>query len=140
MTTTTLRRPAPRSALGRWALGLTAVAFGAATLIEGGHVLFGGPAARAEAGHVVPFVLLFNFSAGFAYVLAGLATLLGRTWAIWVARALALTTLGVFVAFGLHALSGGAHELRTVIAMTVRSGFWIAQSLLLPAVLVGKKP
>jgi hypothetical protein len=114
-----------------------AIAFGVATLVEGGHVLFGGPAARAEAGDVVPFVLMFNFGAGLAYVVGGLATLLRRGWAIWVARALALSTLLVFAAFALHLLLGGAYETRTLIAMTLRSGFWVAQALLLPRVLEG---
>ncbi len=140
MTSATLSPPTPRSTLGRGALGATAVLFGVATLVEGGHVLFGGPAARAEAGNVVPFVLLFNFGAGFAYVTAGLAALLGRSWATWLARALAVATLGVFVAFGVHVLAGGAFELRTVIAMTLRSGFWVTQALLLPRVLDRRMP
>lgn len=131
---------ARRARLWRWALGVTAIGFGAATLLEGGHVLFGGPAARAAAGHVVPFVLVFNFSAGFAYVLAGVAALLDRAWSLWVARALAVTSLAVFAAFGVHVATGGAHELRTVIAMTLRTGFWIAQSLLLPGVLARRRP
>ena len=140
MTGAAIDQPTPRRTLGRWALGATAVLFGAATLVEGGHVLFGGPAARAAAGNVVSFVLLFNFGAGFAYVVAGLAALLGRSWATWIARALAVTTVGVFVAFGAHVLSGGAFELRTVIAMTLRSGFWISQTLLLPRVLDRRTP
>ncbi|MCK6544260.1 hypothetical protein L6R52_00170 [Myxococcota bacterium] len=111
--------------------------FGVATLLEGGSVLWGGPDARAEAGNVVPFVLMFNFGAGFAYVAGGLATLLGRGWSIWVARGLAISTLLVFAAFGVHVLSGGSHETRTLIAMTLRSGFWVAQALLLPRLFEG---
>lgn len=137
MSTATVARPVPRNGLGRWLLGWMAIAFGVATLVEGGHVLFGGPAARAEAGNVVPFVLMFNFGAGFAYVAGGLATLLGRRWAIWMARALAISTLLVFAAFGVHVLSGGAHEPRTLIALTLRSGFWVAQALLLPRLFEG---
>lgn len=140
MTGATVSHPQPRVTLGRWALGATAVLFGVATLVEGGHVLFGSATARAEAGNVVPFVLLFNFGAGFAYVVGGLAALLDRAWATWIARALAVTTLGIFVAFGAHVLSGGAFELRTVIAMTLRSGFWISQALLLPRVLDRRMP
>jgi len=47
---------------------------------------------------------------------------------LWVrtAVALALATLGVFVAFGAHIVSGGAYEMRTVIAMVFRSGIWLA--------------
>ena len=102
---------------------------------EGGSVLLGGPAARAEAGHVVPFVLAFNFAAGFVYVAAGAATLAGRAWAAWLALALASSTLLVFAAFGVHVTQGGAFEARTVVAMTMRSAFWVVQSLTLPMLL-----
>ncbi len=103
-------------------------------------MLFGGPAARAEAGNVVPFVLMFNFGAGFAYLLGRLATLLGRGWATaaWPSHWLATSTLLVFAGVGRsHVLAGGAYEVRTVIAMTLRSGFWVAQALLLPRLFEG---
>ena len=137
MTTDALDAPPPRLRVGRWLAGGLAVAFGLATVMEGGVVLFGGPAARAEAGHVVPFVLMFNFGAGFVYVLGGLATLLRRRWAVWIAQALALSTVLVFAAFGVHVLSGGTYELRTLVAMTLRSAFWVAQALVLPRLLEG---
>jgi len=129
--TSTLAGLGPQSKRTRWIAGGLAVAFGVATLFEGGHVLFGGSAARAEAGNVVPFVLSFNFAAGFAYVLAGVGTLLSRAWAVWLARTLAATTLLVFAAFGLHVMQGGAHEPRTIVAMTIRSIFWIVQAVVL---------
>ena len=137
MTITTLDGDAQRFRVWRWIAGGLALAFGIATLVEGGHVLFGGPGARAEAGDVVPFVLAFNFGAGFAYVLAGLLTLLRRKWAVWIARAIALSTMLVFGAFGLHVLSGGAYETRTLVAMSLRSGFWVVQALVLPRLLEG---
>ena len=56
---------------GIWAISLVAVGFGLLTIKEGGTILFGGDAARASAGNYVPFVLWFNFLAGFAYVVAG---------------------------------------------------------------------
>lgn len=132
-------QPASRN-VARWIAGGLAVAFGLATLVEGGHALFGGPEARAEAGKIVPFVLVFNFSAGFAYVAAGAAALAGRTWASWLARALAASTLLVFAAFGVHVLLGGEFETRTVVAMTLRSLFWVAQALTLPALLRRGRP
>ncbi len=127
--------PTRRSGAWRWLAGGLAVAFGLATIVEGGSVLLGGPAARAEAGHVVPFVLAFNFAAGFVYVAAGAATLAGRAWAAWLALALASSTLLVFAAFGVHVTQGGAFEARTVVAMTMRSAFWVVQSLTLPMLL-----
>ncbi len=62
-----------------WAISLVAVAFGLLTIKEGGTILFGGEAARAAAGNYVPFVLWFNFLAGFAYVVAGIGLWLQAT-------------------------------------------------------------
>lgn len=47
-------------------LAMVAVLFGWLTVLSGGRTLFGGEAARLAAGAVVPFVLWFNFVAGFA--------------------------------------------------------------------------
>lgn len=68
----------------RWTIvvAIIAVIFGAITLFAGGSVLFIDGDARASAGNYVPFVLWFNFIAGFAYILAGIGLLLWRNWAI----------------------------------------------------------
>lgn len=112
----------------RWmqAAALVAVAFGLLTLKEGGTVLFGGPQARAAAGQVVPFVLWFNFLAGFAYVAAGVGLWMQRRWALWLAVAIVASTGLVFAAFGVYVLGGGARETRTVVAMTLRTLVWVA--------------
>lgn len=120
----------PRPAL-RWALGVSAIVFGVMTLISGGKVLFGGVAARADAGAVVDFVLLFNFGAGFAYILAGVGAATRQRWSVHLARFLAGATLVIFAAFGVHITLAGAFETRTVAAMTLRSAFWIGQALTL---------
>jgi hypothetical protein len=103
-----------------------AVAFGALTIVSGGTALFGGPEARAAVGDAVPFVLWFNFLAGFAYIAAGIGLWLRRRWAASLALLIALATLVVFAAFGLHVVMGGAFEPRTVGAMTLRSLVWLA--------------
>lgn len=112
----------------RWAIGvaLVAVAFGIVTIAVGGQTLFGGPAVRAAAGNIVPFVLWFNFIAGFAYVAAGVGLFLWKPWAAQLSAAIALATLAVFLAFAIRILLGGVFEMRTVGAMTVRSLVWIA--------------
>ena len=46
---------------------IVAIIFGLLTIVSGGGALFG----KADMGAVVPFVLWFNFFAGFAYVVAG---------------------------------------------------------------------
>ena len=109
-----------------WAMALVAIGFGLLTIKEGGTVLFGSEAARSAAGDYVPFVLWFNFLAGFAYVVSGLGLWMQRRWAAWLALVVAVTTAIVFAAFGVHVLSGGGYELRTVIAMSLRTLVWAA--------------
>ncbi|MCF8477701.1 MAG: hypothetical protein K9G60_11785 [Pseudolabrys sp.] len=112
----------------RWALvaAIVAILFGALTVMAGGRALFGGEAARAAVGNAVAFVLWFNFVAGFCYVLAGLGLFFWRRWAAQLSAVIALATLVAFAAFGWHVAIGGAFGMRTVAAMTLRSGLWIA--------------
>ena len=107
------------------AISLVGAGFGLLTIKEGGTVLFGDEAARAAAGNYVPFVLWFNFVAGFAYVAAGAGLWLQQRWAVWLAAAIAAATALTFAAFGAHVYSGAAYELRTVIAMSLRTLVWV---------------
>jgi hypothetical protein len=108
------------------ALALLSGAFGIATVLSGGRVLFGPDSVRVAAGRVVPFVLWFNFLAGFAYLATAAGLWRGRRWAAPLALGIAAATGVVFLAFGIHALRGGAFEPRTVAAMTLRTAFWAA--------------
>lgn len=105
---------------------VVALAFGLLTVKEGGTVLFGDEAARSAAGNYVPFVLWFNFVAGFAYVIAGAGLWMQRRWAAWLAVTIAVATALTFAAFGAHVVSGGAYEQRTLIAMSLRTLVWAA--------------
>jgi hypothetical protein len=69
-----------RSLRPRWAApaGWIAILFGVATILVGGKTLIG---ALAIADDVVPFVLWFNFVAGFAYVTAGYGIVVWKPWA-----------------------------------------------------------
>jgi len=109
---------------GRRIAAAVAVAFGLMTVREGGTVLFGSETARLAAGHYVPFVLWFNFLAGFIYVIAGVGLWVRRRWAVWLALSIAAGTAVVFAAFGIHLLLGGAFEVRTVAAMSLRTTVW----------------
>lgn len=97
-----------------------AIAFGALTIAAGGRALFGG----ADMGAVVPFVLWFNFCAGFAYVAAGFGLWRGAGWARALSLVIAVATAAVFAAFLWHVAQGGAHESRTMGAMTLRTLVW----------------
>ncbi len=112
-------------------VGVIAIAFGFLTIFSGGTALFGGLEARAAAGSAVPFVLWFNFIAGFVYILAGLAILVRNRIAYALSVAILGATLLVFAALLVHVLMGGAYEQRTVIAMIFRSAVWLAISIAL---------
>lgn len=114
----------------RWAISGIAVAFGLLTIKEGGYVLIGNESARAAAGSYVPFVLWFNFLAGFAYVIAGVGLWMRQRWAVWLTIVIATATAFTFIAFGIHILTGGAFEMRTVIAMSTRTLVWIVIAVL----------
>ncbi len=112
------------------AMAAVAIAFGALTIKSGGAVLFFNGEARVAAGHYVEFVVWFNFFAGFAYIVAGVGMLRRATWAVGLAAFIALSTMAVFMAFGVHVVSGGEYEMRTVMAMSVRSLVWLTIALL----------
>ena len=105
-------------------LAVTAVIFGVLTVFSGGRALFGGEEAARAAGAIVSFVLWFNFVAGFAYVAFGLGLRQRKRRAAKLTAVIAATTALVFAAFGVHVLTGGAYEARTVGAMTLRTLVW----------------
>ena len=102
--------------------GAAAIAFGLLTLISGGSALFGA----VDMGAVVPFVLWFNFLAGFAYVIGGLLLMTGHRLALPVALTILIATATVFAVLGWRVFAGDAFEMRTVGAMTLRTFFWAA--------------
>ncbi len=103
---------------------VVALLFGLVTIYSGGM----GLAGKKEVGNAVPFVLWFNFLAGFTYVAAsiGLAKMLG--WGLKLSIAIAIATALVFAAFGFVVMQGGAYEMRTVGAMVIRLGVWVVIS------------
>lgn len=100
---------------------IVAVVFGLLTIISGGRALFGG----ADVGAVMPFVLWFNFVAGFAYVLAGLGLWYRTGWATGLSISIALATAVVFATFLWQVWTGTAYEARTMGAMGLRLAVWV---------------
>jgi hypothetical protein len=111
-------------------MALFAIGFGLSTIKEGGAVVFDVGIAREVAGDYVPFVLWFNFSAGFAYLVAGAGLWLKRRWAVRLATVIVIATVTTFIAFGFHIYAGGAYEMRTVFAMSLRTSVWTIIALL----------
>jgi len=58
-----------------------AVLFGIATSVSGGSALFELHGTQNSTAQIVPFVLYFNFAAGFAYIVTGAGLILKRRWA-----------------------------------------------------------
>ena len=108
-------------------LAIIAILFGVLTILSGGRTLFYAEVQQSS-GNIVPFVLWFNFLAGFAYVVAGVGLWLQQRWSIWLAFAIAVATLFIFSAFGLQIWRGGSYEMRTVGAMGLRAMTWLVIS------------
>ena len=122
----TQARPAARALI---IAAIVAILFGALTVLSGGRALFGGAEARAAVGNAVPFVLWFNFMAGFAYIAAGIALFLRRRAAVVLSLGILAATVLVFLAFGIHVMLGNAYEMRTVGAMILRTCVWAVLSV-----------
>ena len=110
--------------IGVLLISLVAILFGLLTIKSGGMVLFVDGPDRVAAGNYVPFVLWFNFIAGFFYILAGIGLWFTQRWAVWLAGVIVISTLVVFALLNLHIYNDGLFEFRTVIAMSLRSVVW----------------
>ncbi|SLN63442.1 hypothetical protein RUM8411_03143 [Ruegeria meonggei] len=108
-----------------------AALFGLLTTFSGGMVLFGVSTVKSAAGDAVPIVLWFNFLAGFVYVVGAVALYKSAAWARRIAWAIGICTALVFLVLIAMALGGTPFEWRTVGAMTIRSGFWLAIAIAL---------
>ncbi len=120
------------------ALGVALLVLGVMTLVTGGKVIMGDEAAMAAHGDFVPFVVWGNVLLGPLYITAAVGLLARLKWAGRLAQGVAVATLVLAWAFGLHALMGGAYEVHTAIALTVRTtvlavagtgGHWILRSM-----------
>ncbi len=115
----------------RWAIILAVFIgiFGILTIKSGGEVLFIDGVGRKAAGNYVPFVLWFNFLAGFAYLAGAVGIALWQPWTKPLSLTIASLTVLCFAAFGIHILMDGLYETRTVGAMTFRSLVWIGVAI-----------
>ena len=118
-----------KRSMGTLIVTAVAVVFGLLTIKSGGSVLFIGGEYRQQAGNYVPFVLWFNFLAGFVYLVAGFGHWKHQRWAAWLAILIVSASVSVFVLLGLHIYSGGSYEMRTVIAMVARCSIWAVIAL-----------
>ena len=124
----------------RWVrpVAILAALFGVATIYSGGTALFGGPAARAAVGDAVPLVLWFNFLAGFAYIFGAVALFMFSPIARPIAWLIGVGTLLVFAILIMLILAGTPFDWRTIGAMALRSGIWLAIAVALSRIASNK--
>lgn len=103
---------------------LIAMVFGLLTLKEGGTVIFDIGSARQTAGNFVPYLVWFNFLSGFFYIAAGIGLWMQKRWALYLSVAVLISIVIAYLFFGIHVLSGGPYEMRTVYAMALRTFLW----------------
>lgn len=103
-----------------------------------GRALFGDEQSRAAVGNAIPFVLWFNFFAGFAYVLTGIGLWHALRWAKL--ASIAGGTAMVGLAFTVQMLQGAAYESRTAVALLLRMSFWTVTAFLVWNVLPSSSP
>lgn len=82
--------------------------------------MFFDSTAKAEAGNYVPFVLWFNFLAGFFYIAASIGVFISAIWTRRLSLIIAGSSAVILAALLVHILAGGLYETRTLIAMTLR--------------------
>ncbi|HEA26645.1 MAG TPA: hypothetical protein ENH92_05925 [Ectothiorhodospiraceae bacterium] len=111
-----------------WIVAIVALVFGALTVKAGGLVLFSEGEFHQLQGSFVPFVVWFNFIAGFAYIIAAIGIFCMCAWSIQLSYAIAIASASFFILFGMHVIGGGSYELHTVVVMTIRTLLWIAIS------------
>ena len=119
----------PERPMGTLVVTAVAIVLGLLTIKAGGAVLFVGGEYRQQAGNYVPFVLWFNFLAGFVYMVAGVGLWMRQRWAAWLAIMIVAASVTVFVLLGFHVNSGGSYEMRTVITMVARCSIWTVIAL-----------
>ncbi len=106
-------------------VGIIAILFGIMTLKSGGATLFIDGATREDSGNYVPFVVWSNFLMGFAYISAGIGIWLNKNWTKTITICIVSITLLTFLIFGIHILTDGVFEIKTVKVMIMRSLFWV---------------
>lgn len=105
-------------------IGFIFLIFGLMTILSGGRSLFttNGIATR---GNIVPFVLWFNFVAGFFYLVASISIFRMKTCVKKISLVLALANTFVLAYLLNHVFQGYLYEQKTLIAMVFRTSFWI---------------
>ncbi len=106
------------------AVGFFTGVFGVMTIFSGGSVALRLGSALELAGDVIPFVVWFNFAAGFVYVATAIGIWSARSWAGTLATLIAVATALVAIGLAFAVVNGQAYEMRTIGALGFRFVLW----------------
>lgn len=123
----------------KYFISILAIVFGMITIKAGGSVLF-SEAARDQAGNIIPFILWFNFIAGFFYILTGAGVMFYRRIAIYLAIAITVSSALFFIGLLITIQFGQPYEIRTVYAMLFRLSLWAILTVFILRLYHSKKP
>ena len=133
-------RTTPQKPILLWALALFGSFFGVMTLRSAYLVLFTTGAFHHAAGNFVPFIVKFNGTAGFFYLLAAFGLFRKARWAVKLSALIATSTFVAYGLFWMHVGGGGLYEMQTVIARPIRFGLWSLIATVSWLTLIKNKP
>ncbi|MCB1156353.1 MAG: hypothetical protein H7A25_08860 [Leptospiraceae bacterium] len=100
------------------------ILFGILTISSGGLILFSEEKYRLAAGKYIPEILWFNFLSGFLYLYVSSLILQKNKNTVYSIKFLLFLIFMAVLYLGIHIISGGEYEKRTLIAMFFRFAFW----------------
>lgn len=109
-------------------IGYFAIIFGIISSMASSLVLF-TEEGKSVAGQIVYFVLWANFLLSLLYILTGVMILRRMKLSIPFSFFIAATSLVILLGLISHILRGNAYEIRTLMAMSLRTFFWILISI-----------
>lgn len=106
------------------------ILFGALTVFSGGRHLLIWNELQSEGRHFHLWILVFNFIAGFFYILAGISLLKEKNWGPFLVYSIASATAVFYAVFIIIVLNGSPYEKQTLYAMGFRTLFWLSASVM----------
>lgn len=104
--------------------------FAALTIFMGGSVIFDLFGIREREGNYVLFVVWANWICGFLYVLAAYGFIKSKKWTAILLGGISIFLMLTFCKFYIYIQEGGIYEIKTIYAMTFRTGISLVLCLI----------
>jgi hypothetical membrane protein len=105
-------------------LAVIAAIYGIMTIRSSVMVLFINGQFRENAGNYLPLIVWFFFFSGIASVISAIGFYLQKPWSLWLASSIIIASIILFAILGVFIINGASYEMRTVIAMPIRTAIW----------------